>query len=82
VASDEKKLVYLKDIADITRAYEEAPGQMYYLDGKPALTLGVSMQSGENVVAVDERLDARMQELLAETPVGMQIKQIYNQPPR
>ncbi|MEJ2456527.1 MAG: hypothetical protein P8103_20605 [Candidatus Thiodiazotropha sp.] len=55
---------------------------MYYLDGKPALTLGVSMQSGENVVAVDERLDARMQELLAETPVGMQIKQIYNQPPR
>ncbi len=80
VASDEKKLVYLKDIADITRAYEEAPGEMYYLDGKPALTLGVSMQSGENVVAVGERLDARVQELLAETPVGMQIKQIYNQP--
>jgi multidrug efflux pump subunit AcrB len=80
VASDEKKLVYLKDIADITRAYEQVPDQMYYLDGKPALTLGVSMQSGENVVAVGERLDARVRELLAKTPVGMQIKQIYNQP--
>lgn len=80
VASDEKKLVYLKDIARISRAYEQVPDQMYYLDGKPALTLGVSMQSGENVVAVGERLDARVEELLAETPVGMQIKQIYNQP--
>ncbi len=80
VASDEKKLIFLKDIADITRAYEEVPGQMYYLDGKPALTLGISMQSGQNVVAVGRLLEQRVLELRGEIPLGMQIKPIYNQP--
>ncbi|MEJ2453464.1 MAG: efflux RND transporter permease subunit [Candidatus Thiodiazotropha sp.] len=80
VVSDEKKLIYLKDIADITRAYEEVPGQMYYLDGKPALTLGISMQSGENVVAVGRLLEQRVLELRGDIPLGMQIKPIYNQP--
>ncbi len=80
VASDEKRLIYLRDIASITRAYEEIPSQMNYQDGKPALTIGVSMQSGENVVAVGERLNARVRELVSNIPVGMQIKEIYNQP--
>jgi multidrug efflux pump subunit AcrB len=80
VASDEKRLIYLRDIARITRAYEEIPSQMYYQDGKPALTIGVSMQAGENVVAVGQRLNARVRELVANIPVGMQIKEIYNQP--
>ncbi len=80
VASDEKKLIYLKDIADITRAYEEVPGQMVYLDGKPALTLGISMQAGENVVAVGRLLEQRVLELRGDIPLGMQIKPIYNQP--
>jgi multidrug efflux pump subunit AcrB len=80
VASDEKKLVYLKDIAEIVRAYEDVPGKMYYVNGRPALTLGFSMQSGENVVAVGERLDRRIDELTGTIPVGMELTSIYNQP--
>ncbi|MES9853408.1 MAG: efflux RND transporter permease subunit [Candidatus Thiodiazotropha sp. L084R] len=80
VASEDKRLIYLRDIARITRAYDEVPSQMYYLDGKPALTIGISMQAGENVVAVGEHLNARVQELIGNIPVGMQIKEIYNQP--
>ncbi|MBT3026529.1 MAG: efflux RND transporter permease subunit [Candidatus Thiodiazotropha sp. (ex Ctena orbiculata)] len=80
IASDEKKLVYLKDIAEITRAYEEVPGQMYYVDGKPALTLGISMQAGENVVAVGDELRRRLFELVPNMPIGMELTAIYNQP--
>ncbi|MGB5199718.1 MAG: efflux RND transporter permease subunit, partial [Sedimenticolaceae bacterium] len=80
IGSDEKRLVYLKDIADIVRAYEEVPSKMYYVNGRPALTLGVSMQSGENVVAVGKRLSQRMRELAETVPVGMELTQIYNQP--
>ncbi|MEW8200771.1 MAG: efflux RND transporter permease subunit [Candidatus Thiodiazotropha endolucinida] len=80
IGSDDKKLVYLKDIAEITRAYEEIPSQMYYVNGKPALTLGISMQSGENVVAVGERLRQRVMELIPTMPIGMQLVEIYNQP--
>jgi multidrug efflux pump subunit AcrB len=80
LASDEKRLVYLKDIANIVRAYEEVPSKMYYVNGRPALTLGVSMQAGENVVAVGDRLAQRMAELEGTIPVGMELTQIYNQP--
>ncbi len=80
IGSDDKKLVYLKDIADIVRAYEEVPSKMYYVNGRPALTVGVSMQSGENVVAVGKRLSQRMRELAETVPVGMELTQIYNQP--
>ena len=80
IGSDERRLVYLKDIADIVRAYEEVPSKMYYVNGRPALTLGISMQSGENVVAVGERIDKRLHQLLSFTPAGMELSAIYDQP--
>ena len=80
ISSDEKKLVYLKDIARIIRAYEDEPSKMYYVNGQPALTLGISMQAGENVVAVGERLQQRFNELIEIIPVGMELTEIYNQP--
>ena len=80
LASENKQLVYLRDIATITRAYEEVPGKMYFVDGKPALTLGISMLGGENVVAVGDRLLERIRQLTTIIPVGMKLTPIYNQP--
>ena len=80
IGSDEKKLVYLKDIATIIRAYKEVPDQQNFINGKPALTLGISLQSGENVVAVGQRLAQRAQELQSMVPAGMEFVPIYNQP--
>ena len=73
-------LVRIKDIATVRRSYEEVPVKYNYFNGKPALTMGISMLPGENVVAVGERLDTRLQQLQSVTPVGMQLDAIYNQP--
>ena len=80
VSSDDKRLIYLKDIATITRAYEEVPGKMYFVDGKPGLTLGISMLGGENVVEIGDRLNSKLRDLLAITPIGMNLVAVYNQP--
>jgi len=80
ISSEDKRLIYLKDIATIIRAYKEVPDQQYFVNGKPALTIGVSMLPGENVVAVGERLAERFQELQTIVPVGMEVTPIYNQP--
>ena len=80
ISSDDRKLQTLKDLGRIVRAYEDVPSQMYYVNGQPALTLGISMQTGENVVAVGQRLDRRIAELISITPVGMQLTSVYNQP--
>jgi len=73
-------LVRIKDIATVRRAYVETPDFYTFHDGRPALTLGISMLSGENVVAVGQRLDRRLAELQSVTPVGMQLQPIYDQP--
>jgi multidrug efflux pump subunit AcrB len=79
ISSQQKRLVYLKDIADIRRGYEEVPDKMIYLNGKPGLTMGVSMASGVNVVAVGKALAKRAAELRELAPIGMEFTQIYNQ---
>ncbi len=80
LSSSERTLVRLQDIATITRAYQEVPSKLYYVNGKPGLSMGISMQGGENVVAVGDRLGARMQQLLPVIPVGMKMALTYNQP--
>jgi len=80
LVSDGKKLVYLKDVATIHRLYDEVPGKLIYFNGAPSLTLGISMRSGENVVAVGRAIEKRLRELRGSAPVGMQLDAIYNQP--
>ncbi|VAW54826.1 Acriflavin resistance protein [hydrothermal vent metagenome] len=80
ISGSNNTLVRLKDIASVRRTYEEVPKKYTYFNGKPALNIGISMLSGENVVTVGNRLDQRLAELQTVTPIGMQLDAIYNQP--
>ncbi len=80
IGSDEKKLMRLADIAEIHRAYKEVPAKYYYDNGRPALTLGISMQGGRNVVEVGEAVDRLLAELTADVPLGMALAAVYDQP--
>jgi multidrug efflux pump subunit AcrB len=80
ISSDERTLIRLQDIATITRAYDEVPTKVYYVNGKPGLSIGISMLAGENVVAVGQRVGERMRELMSVIPVGMDFSATYNQP--
>jgi multidrug efflux pump subunit AcrB len=80
ISGREGSLVRIKDIATVQRAYENVPGKYTLFNGKPALTIGISMLPGENVVAVGERLDQRLNELQTVTPVGLNLEAIYDQP--
>ena len=80
ISSVDKKLIRLKDFATIRREYKEVPDQLIYQNGKPALTLGISMKQGRNVVEVGRKIEQRFKELAAQLPLGMQLDIIYNQP--
>jgi multidrug efflux pump subunit AcrB len=80
ISSNERRLLRLRDIATITRAYEEVPTKLYYHNGRPALALGVSMAAGRNVVEVGRRLNRRIEELATIIPVGMELEAVYDQP--
>jgi len=74
------QLVYLKDVAAITKGYADPPQHIYRFNGQPSLTLGLSFSPGVNVVEVGEAIDARLQALDNQRPVGIEISSIYNQP--
>lgn len=75
-----KELIYLRDVATISRGFQEVPNHITSINGHRALTLGVSFASGYNVVEVGKAVRARLDELEYHRPVGIEIETIYDQP--
>lgn len=71
--------VTLGDIAQVSRGFSETPGNLYRMNGQPALTLGVSFAPKVNVVDVGATINARLAELDAQRPAGMQLQVFYDQ---
>jgi multidrug efflux pump subunit AcrB len=71
--ADSGSLVFLGDVADIKRGYQEPPRSLLRYDGKPAVGLGISTVFGGNVVIMGEALEARMQTLLPQLPLGLKL---------
>ncbi|MDA1076605.1 MAG: efflux RND transporter permease subunit, partial [Proteobacteria bacterium] len=80
ISAENRRLVFLKDISTISRVYQDVPAKMIYFNGQPALTMGFSIQAGQNVVVVGEALEKRFSELKNTIPAGMDLQVIYNQP--
>lgn len=71
--------ITLGDIAQVSRGFSETPGNLYRMNGQPALTLGVSFAPKVNVVDVGATINARLAELDAQRPAGMQLQVFYDQ---
>ncbi|WP_299877057.1 efflux RND transporter permease subunit [uncultured Cocleimonas sp.] len=74
------QLVYLSDIATISKQFVDPASHIYHFNGENALTLAVSFASGVNVVEVGNAIKARLEELEFARPVGIEIGVIYDQP--
>ena len=73
------EVINLFDIADVYRARQDNPSLIIRQNGVDAFTLGVAGISTENIVAVGQRVDARLAELEGEIPFGVEIEPIYQQ---
>ncbi len=78
--SESQSLVYLKDVADIKRGYQEPTKALLRYDGKPAVGLAISTVPDGNVVTMGEALAKRFEELKSQMPLGMELHAIANQP--
>ncbi|ATM77076.1 efflux RND transporter permease subunit [Serratia fonticola] len=71
--------VYLRDIATISQGVTHSPNNIYRANGRPALSIGVSFAPNVNVIVVGEAVKARLAQLQAERPAGMDISVFYDQ---
>jgi multidrug efflux pump subunit AcrB len=71
--------LYLKDIATITRGYEEPPTKLMQYNGMPSVGIGISTIDGGNVAIMGASVSARLTELELQTPIGMEIGVVSHQ---
>ena len=72
-------LVFLKDVATISRGYVDPPRQLIRFNGQPGIGIGISTVRGGNVVTMGDALAVRLQQLENQTPLGMELEVISMQ---
>ena len=72
--------LFVRDVATITRDYQDPPGPIVRLNGERAIGIGISSVSGGNVVVMGEAINRRIAELKERLPVGLELGTIYFQP--
>ena len=73
VGAPSTDLVLLRDVAAIERGYLDPPMSMMRFNGRPAIGVAISTISGGNVVEMGEAVHRRLDELMAEFPVGLEV---------
>jgi multidrug efflux pump subunit AcrB len=75
-----EKLIYLRDIANISEGISEVPVHLVNYNQQPSLHLGISFNSGVNVVKIGEKVRAKLQQLDSNRPLGIEMHTLYDQP--
>jgi multidrug efflux pump subunit AcrB len=71
--------IKIKDIAQLSIEPVAIPSGLKRFNGERAITLAVSAQNDINIVEVGEEISAKLAEVLAKLPAGIQLSSIYNQ---
>ncbi|SMF60521.1 Multidrug efflux pump subunit AcrB [Xaviernesmea oryzae] len=70
----------LTDIATIKRGYVDPPSSLFRFNGQPAIGLAIGMKAGANLLEFGKALDAQMQRIVADLPIGVDVNRVSDQP--
>lgn len=74
------QVVYLKDLAKISRGYADPPSSPVFYNGKPAIVISVSMIDQFDSFDFAEKLKAKVSLIEQSLPIGYQLSYITFQP--
>lgn len=80
ISTPQGKQIRLGDVAQIERTYTEPQRNGFFVDGKPALAICLTMEANAIVPDVGKAVEKRLNEVMAQIPVGMQAEKIFFQP--
>ncbi|WP_088237661.1 efflux RND transporter permease subunit [Kosakonia oryzendophytica] len=73
------RYIPLTDIATVSRQRAEPPAPVFRVNGQPAMGLAISMASTGNILRFGQALNARMAQLKAQLPHGIEIVKVADQ---
>ena len=77
IGSYRGRLIYLKDVAEVTDSFEE-PKMTGYGDGRPAVVVAVQKQTGTNTVEVVDRIKEKLKEIERGLPSDVRIAIVFD----
>jgi multidrug efflux pump subunit AcrB len=66
------RLIRLRDIAQVHRAYADPPQPMFRVNGKPAIGIAVAMREGGDILTLGRSIERAMREIRANLPLGIE----------
>lgn len=72
--------VYLKDIATVTRGYQEPPAPSTRMNGRQSVVIAVAMRSGNNIVTMGQEIKDKLNEIQDKLPVGLDFEWLVYSP--
>lgn len=76
----DKRVFKLGDFAEVKEGYKQPLKNTLFINNKKALGVSISMESGENVIKLGEKVEARLDELKRDIPVGLEFNKVFFQP--
>ena len=71
------ELIRIKDIGTVSRGYREPPFTLMRYNGEPAVGISITNVSGVNIVELGRAIDERLEELIPELPVGLEVHRVH-----
>lgn len=74
------KLLRIGDIADVERGFQEPQTYGFFMNGKPAIALCISMDNGVIVPDVGKAVDKKISQTIKDFPTGLGMQKVFFQP--
>ncbi len=71
------ELIRIKDIGTVTLGYRDPPTKIMRFNGQQAIALAISNVPGTNVVTMGKAVAKRLDELIREIPIGLEVQRIH-----
>ena len=76
-SNENSELLRIKDIGTVKQGYRDPPDKLMRFNGERAITLAISNIPGTNVVTMGNKVADRLDELVADLPIGIEIQRIH-----
>ncbi len=70
----------LTDVATVRRGLVDPPDNLFRFNGKPGIALAIGMKAGANLLQFGDALGKKMNEIVADLPIGVSVEKVSDQP--
>ncbi len=74
------RMIRLRDIAQVRRAFADPPQPMFRVNGKPAIGLGIAMREGGDILTLGHNIEHAMAQITDDLPLGIDPVLVADQP--